>query len=259
MGESRKRKQKFFEAHPYCAFCGGSKPTETEDHQPARVFFKERQWPEGFVFPACQKCNGASRESERLLALFVHGDGNQSQSARYREHILSINREYPGLIDSLFPKSNNEKRDIIRRKGLTKPEGFLKDFHLVKINQEFWKEHIDMVFRKIFLGLHYQCYGNPLPLDGGMWIWVSTNADIPKLGYLSEILEQIENLAIPRRNKKYLNDQFSVRWSSIPDCNSGIFVIHLHEMFIATGITTDNIKQFDESGEFDAVTPFHWE
>ena len=64
----RVRRARFLAAHPCCCFCGGGIRAETEDHIPARSLFVDRQWPEGFVFPACRSCNSSSRFDGLLKA-----------------------------------------------------------------------------------------------------------------------------------------------------------------------------------------------
>ncbi len=69
MGEAKQRLKRFLEKHPRCCFCGGEVAATTEDHQPGRVFFRDRQWPENFSFPACEPCNAAGGDY-RLIAAF---------------------------------------------------------------------------------------------------------------------------------------------------------------------------------------------
>jgi hypothetical protein len=44
MGDSKRRKNRFFAEHPRCCFCGGDNEATTEDHQPARGLFDGRRW-----------------------------------------------------------------------------------------------------------------------------------------------------------------------------------------------------------------------
>ena len=71
MGEKVRRTQLFLAKHPLCCFCGGTEPAVTEDHVPARSFFAKRRWPEGYAFPACEKCNAATRLDEQVCNFLV--------------------------------------------------------------------------------------------------------------------------------------------------------------------------------------------
>src|SRR5262249_53641926 len=82
MGDSKRRKSKFFAEHPRCCFCGGSQRATTEDHQPARSLFDSRCWPEGYVFPACERCNAASRRDEAVLAFVTRLNYTPASTSR---------------------------------------------------------------------------------------------------------------------------------------------------------------------------------
>src|ERR1017187_879161 len=69
MGNASRRRTLFIAKHPMCCYCGGNTPTATEDHWPSRAIFNQRQWPEGYVFPACEQCNAATADDETLFAM----------------------------------------------------------------------------------------------------------------------------------------------------------------------------------------------
>jgi hypothetical protein len=122
VGRSRDRRTAFFASHPLCCFCGGVTPATEEDHQPGRVFFRDREWPEGFVFPACSACNAVSRYAETaasVLACSVADDFNRSQ---YRSRVASLRMNRPDLIAGMGMTAN-EKRGALKRLGLEPPPG----------------------------------------------------------------------------------------------------------------------------------------
>lgn len=248
MGERRRRKQQFLKAHPFCCFCGGSTPATTEDHQPGRIFFQNRQWPEGFVFPACEACNAVSRLSERVLGVLVHGHAEDEDRNPYRKNLESVRREFPNEIDSLVC-SSNEIRAVFRERNLTKPaDALFRDIPLIKMETQFWKPHFDMLTRKLLLALHYQCFGVALPPSGGLWGYFHTNVDFATGEFPKEILEAAEHLAVPTRQKRLLGDQFLVRWGLVKDCRTALFVVQFHRKFAISGITTETPEAFGESG-----------
>ena len=57
--------------HPRCCFCNGERATDEPDHAPARICFRQKQGPEGFVFPSCTPCNRAASLSEQVVAFHI--------------------------------------------------------------------------------------------------------------------------------------------------------------------------------------------
>jgi len=70
-GARSNRRAVFFREHPWCCFCGGTTAATTEDHFPGRSVFLGRNWPVGYVFPACTPCNNESSRDECLMAWVV--------------------------------------------------------------------------------------------------------------------------------------------------------------------------------------------
>src|SRR5262245_28261362 len=100
MGDSKSRKKKFFAEHPCCCFCRGSKRATTEDHQPARSLFDGRRWPEGYVFPACKRCNAVSRRDEAVLAYvsrlnYAEAKLSQEQIRDWQRSLAGIRHNFP--------------------------------------------------------------------------------------------------------------------------------------------------------------------
>jgi hypothetical protein len=81
MGEARRRQwadKDLLIGAPSCIYCG--KAADTVDHCPPRVFFIARAWPQGYVYPACESCNGSFRYDDQALALLVRVRADQEYS-----------------------------------------------------------------------------------------------------------------------------------------------------------------------------------
>lgn len=87
--------KRFLAAHPTCCFCGGSAPATTQDHVPARSFFRDRRHPAGLEFPACASCQERTSDAEdvaRLVALRQGAAFNPEVREYVEENHRSINR-----------------------------------------------------------------------------------------------------------------------------------------------------------------------
>jgi hypothetical protein len=70
MSGKNTRKRRLFEQFPHCCFCGGLKPATTVDHVPPRACFPDGYAPEGFEFPACNRCNEETSKNDQIFGLF---------------------------------------------------------------------------------------------------------------------------------------------------------------------------------------------
>lgn len=246
MSEKNRRLKRFFAEHPNCCFCAGEKSATTEDHQPGRIFFRNREWPENFSFPACEQCNAASRTSERILGILVHGHSDDEDRGPYQRNLESVRREFPDEIKALLT-TRIEQRKILKSAGLSLPAGVaLDDVPVVTMRREFWDPHFEMLSRKLLLALHYQCFNRPLSRSGGLWHYVHTNFDFAADQYPKEVLETAKLFARPVRNNRFLNDQFLIRWTVVENSPTGMFILQLQNRLVITGFTTEEPSRFPD-------------
>lgn len=257
MGDRKRRRDAFFTEHPKCCFCGGETPATTEDHQPGRVFFKDRRWPEGFVFPACDGCNSRSREAEELVAILIHGEAETDDRNKYQTLMESVNRRYPNLVRSMLPESTREIREILKEGGVQRPVGTpYRDVPVIKLDSKFWEPHLTTFSRKLLLALHYQCFGTALPPSGAVWHFVHSNFDYMSGRFPEQLLDLAKNIATPARQKAPMGDQFGVRWNVVPGMKTGLFVCQFHDRLAVSGITTETPERFENAWKQTPLRPY---
>ncbi len=99
MGRKRIRKQKFFQEHPVCCFCGGVRPATTQDHVPPRACFPKDLMPGGFEFPSCSDCN--------------HGTSKQDTIFGFTSQLLDFNEANRSAAD--IARTDQLREEIARR------------------------------------------------------------------------------------------------------------------------------------------------
>lgn len=257
MGDRKRRRDAFFKKHPKCCFCGGDTPATTEDHQPGRVFFKGRHWPEGFVFPACKSCNDASRESEELLAVLIHGEAESDDRSKFLSLAESVHRRYPDLFRGMLPASTRETRHIMYKNGIERPIGVAyKDIPIIKLDTDFWAPHLNTFARKLILALHYQSFGAPLPRNGGIWHFSYSNVDFMAGRFPEQILKLTENIAVPARQRSPMGEQFMIRWNVVPNTRTAIFLCQLQNRLAVCGVSTETPENFTKAWKRKPMRPF---
>jgi hypothetical protein len=172
VGDSKKRKGKFFAEYPYCCFCGGSERAITEDHQPARSLFDGRRWPEGYVFPACERCNAVSRRDEAVLAFvarlgYAEAELSQEQIDGWRRALAGIKRHFPQLTELL---TANQKRAFLKERGIERPANVaLADLPMIALDRETIDNAFSTCALKLFCALYYKHVGIIVPKTGGVF------------------------------------------------------------------------------------------
>lgn len=92
--------------HPVCCFCL-LRATETRDHIPSPECFLDGLGPDGFEFPACEKCNSATSALEQVVAFYL----------RLAElETIHSSKEH---LDKLSSGVNNNNKNMIPIIGLT--------------------------------------------------------------------------------------------------------------------------------------------
>jgi hypothetical protein len=205
-------------------------------------------------FPACDQCNAVSRTSERIIGVLVHGHADDEDRNAYKRNLESVRREFPQEIKALLT-TRIEQRKILKSAGLSLPAGLaLDDVPIVTMRREFWDPHLEMLARKLLLAVHYQCFGSSLSRSGGLWYYIHTNFNFAADQYPKEVLETAKRFATPIRNKRYLNDQFLIRWTVVENSSTGMFIMQLQKRLVITGFTTEEPDRFPD--QEDILTPF---
>jgi len=229
MSQKKRRKEEFLKAHPICCFCGGIEPATTEDHIPSRTIFENRAWPEGFVFPACKKCNSESSDDEivvALLARITERPQSENQKKEFESKLHEFTRQLPNLRQGIKYLRRPAEKKLIQSYGMT-PWNYQTGVErkaLVFPNEAF--KHVDNFGRKLGKALHYYHTKSILPVTGTVTCKSHTNADINLIP--NETFEKILRIPLHNdivRSSKPLHNQFTYRYAIVPESNQGVYAV----------------------------------
>ncbi len=221
MGSATKHRQQFLAKHPLCIFCGGNRQAVSIEHCPPRAMFQNRQWPEGFEFPACLACNEGSSDHDLIVAMMARMDPFEDRGNLDGRHIglmTMVNRQYPGLFERMLFSANearkhNRELGIQPRPGLTQQQA-----GAVRITEEF-HEAVKIFAAKLTKGIYYNATNSIFPNDGCLLLNWFSNADLIRDGRYT-IFDLFGNIGgeAPRlmRTGVFLNDQFEYKLSLSP-------------------------------------------
>ncbi|MGJ4928720.1 hypothetical protein ACQR1I_13635 [Bradyrhizobium sp. HKCCYLS2038] len=247
-------RDQFFKLHPLCCFCGGSRPATTEDHQPARSIFDERNWPEGYSFPACSECNATSRSHENVFAILTRlgpsGPRTESQRKELHKYLDAAKNNFPGL---LHPMSTREKRAFYKAEGLKLPQGALfSELDMCALDARLTEDSTLIILRKLLCALHYKHTNDILPPSGKMFIRWMTNAYTHRGELFADFLSLLSGRPQLVRNRVTLNDQFDYTFVVDPNGSSfSAYFCMFRDSIAGYGIVMDSSKI--DTTEFDAV------
>lgn len=258
MGARSNRRAKFFAENPVCCFCAGAAAAVEEDHQPGRVFFRNREWPEGFVFPACEPCNRVSQKAENVSSILISDVKTEAGIAAYRKRIEHVRANYPEFLPNVRVDANR-KRNVLRRMGVEKPAGLVYgDLPIASIDPDVWMPEFRLLGRKLFLALYYQTFGKPLPITGAIWYEVRSNADSPNEEFIQAISALGGNALAPVRSSQPLGDQLAIRWSAAENPNIALYLVGLQKMMYFAGFVAEDGDAI-ERHDVPLVRPFVWD
>jgi hypothetical protein len=224
MGASTRHRKQFLSRNPVCAFCGGSSHATTVEHCPPRALFQNRQWPEGFEFPACQACNQGSDDDDLVVAMLARMDPFEergNRDGRLEGLMHAVNRQRPGLFQKMLPSAVEARRRNRELGVLPKPGQTQQEASGVNVPDEF---HVAVctLARKLVKGVFYREVGEIFPASGCLLLNWFTNADLLRHGTypVFDLLKEIGGNAPPvQRSGNYLRDQFEYKITFSPDSN----------------------------------------
>ncbi|HWW99981.1 hypothetical protein [Collimonas sp.] len=217
MGSKSKRLKAFLTKHPICCYCSGQTPATTEDHWPSRSIFDQRKWPEGYVFPACTRCNNATASDEALFALLCrlnqeHLDAAKSEQTK--KLLMAVNERLPAIYRSFFQSPNQIRRWLTETGRQLEPGQSTRDVPVISLKHPEIHERVKRCATKLFLSLHYLHTGRILSNDGGvifLWFTNATKTDEIPIQIVTPFLTGTPKL---KWQNFPLNDQFTYSYGA---------------------------------------------
>ena len=247
-GANKRRKQAFFAKHPTCCFCGGEVDATEMDHLPARHLFRERYWPEGYVFPACGACNDAAADDELIMGFIVRiqiSDLSEVDVRELESAIAKMHDRHPEIVNGLREMSRNDTRRMLRENGLS-IGSFPKPIYVVAFPEEI----LDVAARygrKIGKALYYLHTGTIFPNSGRVFCEVIPNANFMSVKFPIEAFQIFQASPAISRNGKSLANQFAYRWGMTLEMDAVGFLVQFGESTVML------ITAFTDAEKYEAA------
>jgi len=217
------------------------------DHVPGRVFFRNRQWPEGYEFPACANCNRATGYEEKVISFLARLNTNDHKLDE--KDLVKLGKDIaihdPSFMNAIRMASANEIRNYLRQSRANKPIGVtLSDIPLIKVGPV-----VDQAVRrygcKLMLALWYKHTGTILSHTGGVRItWMTNASEMLGDGTLENTLAALPGQPKMVRNSKHLGDQFIYRYGVSEDGKGAGFLVWFRQSFGILGLVAEDKNLF---------------
>lgn len=259
MGKKSDKNSAFLADNPICCFCGGSTLSEEIDHVPARVIFDQRQWPEGYAFPACVRCNRATRHDEQVVAMLcrVYPDSTTPEGQKeISERLRAVAANYPGLLEEMNP-SIRQVRSAIKKYQIDKPQGSTTtDMPFLFVGGPLVEKAVKRFGRKLFLALYYLHTGNILPCEGGVAIRWFSNLQMEAGELPGELAQVLQSIPSVERSRKDLSEQFFYRYVLMENRLGGGFLAGFRQSFAILGLVFADRSDLPAIGDKEWLSPF---
>lgn len=247
MGKSSRQKRlEFLNRHPLCCFCGGDVPAVEMDHIPARYLFSERQWPEGYVFPACSACNDHSAADELVMGFIVRIQLSQVSQQYERElnrAIWQVGDRHAKLFKGMKELSRVETKRLLREEGISlhslPPEPYVVTF------PDELRAVVDRYGTKLGKALYYLHTGRIIPKSGGISVQSMTNTQFMSSKFPLEKFQILNCKPILARSGKSLEDQFSYRYTLLEDGLAAAFLVQFRESTAMLLVAYENQTEYE--------------
>jgi len=248
-GISRTRREQFLQKYPYCCFCGGSTATETEDHIPARSLFAGRQWPEGYVFPACSACNNNSSSDEQLIAwlsrIRIGRYRTPEQEKEFEKLSHEVHRRHPDIWNGIRQMSRVETRRLAKQVNLDRIETD-ELVYSIAIPAALM-EAMNRYGIKLAKALHYLHSKRIVPPNGIVRAWSYTNTEILSSEVAEKMLRQLTNAPVVQRSNTQLGDQFNYRYAIVEEGEASAFWIGFSQSTAIFAVVFFDKNRYNES------------
>jgi len=261
MGTSKAHRAVFLKEHPICCFCGGIASAEEPDHVPSRVSFRERQWPEGYEFPACIPCNRATRADEQVVAMLarIYPDATtEIEQAETQERIRAVAHNFPEIMIEMRA-TVRQRRNAAKKYGIERAPGTTyADIPALSVSGPLVNQAIMNFGRKLFCALYYKHSGLILKSSGGIAIrWFSNlqihGDEIPRS--LATVLNGFPKIERSRIN---LDNQFFYRWGIADTKKAAVFLAFFRRSFAMLGYVNQSVEDLELLESPEIVRPFSW-
>ncbi|WP_064681201.1 hypothetical protein [Rhizobium bangladeshense] len=236
MGASKTRKRHFLSENPLCFFCGNE--SKTIDHVPSRQCFRNRVWPEGYEFPACEACNNGAGPLEQVVALYLlmgNHDGEQ-QTIQFQKLIAGVRNNAPRYLPKIDMSANAKKPALTLYNFEHPADEPVANAPIVELPNEN-RVAFEAFERRLTCALYYMHMGEVMPMTHMIRTYrlqaIQKSAD----DLIRTAAPMLPNDIKTKRQNTDIGDQFFYNWYGDPSTKMFVFLAQFSLSFIFIGVS----------------------
>lgn len=225
MGQRRTRLERLKLDHPNCCFCGGEAPTETVEHAPPKVFFKDKHRLKGLEFPACFRCNLGSSQLDQVASWVAVGMGaallDDGLDPYWQKLSRGVQNNTPEVLDFL---------EVRRAEAIwwRTQVGSIDELYKVPVSKELFTKYLNPWAAKQGIALWYHHTGRILSDKACVWTRWITNFSILEAG-APKIFEGIDSdIGYLSQGRRESSSEFLYEFAINADDGLAAFLIGAH-------------------------------
>lgn len=221
MAKAKKKKAGFLKLNPHCCLCGGDEPATTVDHIPPAIFFNKKHRPQGFEFPACNRCNHGTSQEEQVAAMIarLNPDPNTQDGQDEVVKIMeAVNRNHPEILEELRPSAREQRTFMKERLGL-KPgrDGSPSRVPIMKLGGPKVMHCLNTFARKLTCSVHKYRTDQIIPPSGVIWVRIFSNIEFEDMPFPDDFLKLLGDPLTLKQGRFSVEDQFAIRMANSVD------------------------------------------
>jgi hypothetical protein len=188
------------------------------------------------VFPACEKCNSASRLDELVMTAVVRfrvsNFASEEDELEFEKAVDNLRRYKPGLLDKLKEYSRAQTRRWFKDRGMGSANlPGVGELYIVEYPDEM-HEATERYAMKLGKALHYFHTGKIIPESGLVRGYPYTNsADVPPEA-IENTLRAMTNKSVTKRDQTLLDGQFTYRYGIVEEGEGSAYVVVFGESLL---------------------------
>lgn len=219
--------------------------------------FRRREWPQGYVFPACTECNRGSAIDELAMSWLVRITISDLDAEAEQEMSRSLAQLYdkrPEWIATTQELSRVETRRHLRERGLSLESFRGIDVGVVSMPPELFAVP-QRYGEKLGKALHYLHTGRVLPRDGLVHVLVYPNTEFMSNTFPREEFGILTTRPTVSRSGKSLADQFFYRFATVDEGGAAAFLVQFGESVVMSIFTFEDAATYAASAALPKTPP----
>jgi hypothetical protein len=199
---------------------------------PPKIMFRNSIRLKGLEFPCCIPCNAGTKLSDTVAAWV----------GRFSPERPEDHDDIEKLHKSIWNNARDLYREMwvrpIRRRQILRKNGLPMDHGILKADGPLLNKHMLTFAAKFGFAMHFECIGDRVPDQGGVFVMWRTNVDALEGNLPHQLLRLLPTGTTLRMGAREASEQFLYSAKIVDEGTGGLFWAQFREAFTMIAATT---------------------